>query len=176
MHVAAILGPGNLAKPLAAFQHKANAQWTSLIEQADVIVVLGGDGTIHRNLTTFVELGVPVLILPCGSGNDFARALGLRTVRDSLLAWEKFLAGANNVQSIDLGVIQPIFSQTAADTSSHYFCGVAGVGLDATITRRANTLPRWIRSRGGYGLSAPGVVLNYVIVWLRSGVRASGCG
>ena len=37
-----------------------------------------------------VKLGLPVLVVPAGSGNDFARALGLRRVRDSLAAWRRF--------------------------------------------------------------------------------------
>ena len=90
MHVAAILGPGNFSKPLAAFQSNADAEWTSLIEQADVVVIFGGDGTIHRHLSILVELDVPVLVVPSGSGNDFARALGLYSTRDSFSAWQKF--------------------------------------------------------------------------------------
>ena len=160
MHLAAIRGPGNSAKPLGVFVREARAEWTSTIEQADAIVVFGGDGTIHRHLRALIELDVPVLVVPSGSGNDFARALGLRHVRDSLLAWHKFKAGEGNVRTIDLGVIHkterlgPIPLGKAA-SNQHFFCSVAGVGLDAKVTRRANSLPRWIRAHGGYGLSAP---------------------
>ncbi|HZQ18022.1 MAG TPA: diacylglycerol kinase family protein [Terriglobales bacterium] len=178
MHIAAILGPGNLAKPLAAFQREANADWTSLIEQADVIVIFGGDGTIHHQLKTLVELDVPVLIVPCGGGNDFARALGLRSFRDSISAWNKFNVGSKNVRSIDLGVIHqatklgPVRvdspgAYNSLNNGCHYFCCVAGVGLDAEITRRANTLPRWIRARGGYGMTAPREFIRFVPVPMR---------
>jgi diacylglycerol kinase (ATP) len=34
----------------------------------------------------------------------------------------------------------------------HYFCSVAGIGLDAEVSRRANALPRWLRGHGGYAL------------------------
>lgn len=160
MHAAAILGPGNVAKPLAAFQRAAYTQWTSLIEQADAVVIFGGDGTIHHNLRTLVDLGVPLMIVPCGSGNDFARALGLQSPRDSLSAWQRFASGGGNVRTIDLGVIQPLPKSDSAlvepmNDQARYFCCAAGVGLDAEITRRANALPKWIRAHGGYGLSAP---------------------
>src|SRR5579864_7420494 len=105
MRAAAILGPGNVAKSMLAFQSATNVEWTSLIEQADVVVIFGGDGTIHRHLSTLVELDVPVLIVPCGSGNDFARALNIRNVRDSVKAWHKFAAGEKKARAIDLGVI-----------------------------------------------------------------------
>jgi diacylglycerol kinase (ATP) len=164
MHAAAILGPGNVAKPLAAFQRAASTQWTSLIEQADAIVIFGGDGTIHHNLRTLVELGVPLMVVPCGSGNDFARALGLQTPRDSLSAWQKFATGAGNIRTIDLGVVQSVVghgANTDESVAQRYFCCAAGVGLDAQITRRANALPRWIRGHGGYGLSAPRELLRF---------------
>jgi diacylglycerol kinase (ATP) len=166
MRAAAILGPGNVAKPLAEFQRAAYTQWTSLIEQADAIVICGGDGTIHHHLRTLVELGVPLMVVPCGSGNDFARALGLQTPRDSLSAWQKFASGAGNVRTIDLGVIQGVVGDGADINESdavvqRYFCCAAGVGLDAEITRRANALPRWIRGHGGYGLSAPREFLRF---------------
>lgn len=42
---------------------------------------------------------------------------------------------------------------TAAPDRTHYFCGVAGCGLDAAIARRANQMPRWLRGHGGYALA-----------------------
>ena len=78
----------------------------------DVILLFGGDGTIHRHLGPLVKLGLPVLIVPAGSGNDFARALGLRRVRDSLAAWQKFCGGAGNIRAIDLGLITPLEAES----------------------------------------------------------------
>src|SRR5439155_4573286 len=108
MRAAAILGPGNLARRVAMFQRAAGVQWTSLIEQADVIVIFGGDGTIHRHLSTLVDLGTPVLLAPCGSGNDFARALGLRSLHDSIVACRRYEAGGKNARTIDLGIIREV--------------------------------------------------------------------
>jgi diacylglycerol kinase (ATP) len=170
MRASVILGPGNVSKPLAAFQRAAHAQWTSLIEQADAVVIFGGDGTIHRNLPTLVDLGVPLMVVPCGSGNDFARCLGLQDPDESLAAWQKFASGAGNVRTIDLGVIQsvPSTGDTSAETGKanvddqpHYFCCSGSVGLDVEIVRRANKLPSWVRARGGYGLSAPGEFFRF---------------
>jgi diacylglycerol kinase (ATP) len=171
MNAAVILGPGNVSKALAAFQRAAHAQWTSLIEQADAVVIFGGDGTIHRNLPMLVNLGVPLMVVPCGSGNDFARSLGLKHPDDSLSAWQKFASGAGNVRSIDLGMIQsvPADGDAPAETGTtnmddrphYYFCCSGSVGLDVEIVRRANKLPSWVRARGGYGLSAPGEFFRF---------------
>jgi diacylglycerol kinase (ATP) len=44
---------------------------------------------------------------------------------------------------------------------SVYFSCVTGVGLDGEIARRANSLPRWLRSRGGYALSLPAALARF---------------
>jgi diacylglycerol kinase (ATP) len=154
MRVAAILGTGNIARSVANFQRHARVEWTSLVEQADVAVLFGGDGTVHRHLAMLVELEIPLLIVPCGSGNDFARALNLHRMRDAVRAWDKFRETGGNLRTVDLGTMQ--LSGNAPDSGqTKYFSAIAGIGIDSEITRRANALPRWLRSRGGYALSAP---------------------
>ena len=174
MLAAAIFGlgcsPHNL-KPFQDAESHKNA-WRigmpAASDQADAVLLFGGDGTIHRHLSQLVKLGLPVLIVPTGSGNDFARTLGLRSMRDSLAAWRLYCAEKTNIRSIDLGVITPLETASGApspaassapyDTrdsrlGTQYFCSVAGVGLDAEVARRANHLPRWLRGHGGYALA-----------------------
>src|SRR6266496_5024194 len=164
MRAAAIFGPGNVKKEFAEFERVGSASWTPGIpdyaDRPDAVAIFGGDGTIHRRLSTLVDLNVPLLVVPCGSGNDFARALGLRRVRDSLAAWKHFVARGNNVRAIDLGVIRRMAGEASAP-HEHYFCCVAGVGLDSEIARRANDLPKWLRAHGGYALSAPREFLRF---------------
>jgi diacylglycerol kinase (ATP) len=161
MYAAAILGPGNFRNNVRKFQQLAGIEWVPSLEQADVAVLFGGDGTVHRHLSSLVNQSVPLLVVPCGSGNDFARALRLRTIQDSLEAWQNFVSGRKNVRAIDLGVIR---GTGAAGTPTgeaplphnhQYFCCVAGVGIDSEIARRANRLPKWLRAHGGYALSTP---------------------
>ena len=137
---------------MIAFQRATKVQWTSLIEQADVAVIFGGDGTIHRHLASLVEIEIPVLVVPCGSGNDFARAVGIRNVRDAITVMRDFEANGKS-RAIDLGLIRPAMSGPPSGPRT-YFCCVAGVGLDSAINRRANALPRWLRANGGYALCA----------------------
>ena len=158
MRASTILGLGCSPKDLKPFQTDDSVRWQLGMpadrDEVDVILLFGGDGTIHRHLAHLVRLGLPVLVVPVGSGNDFARALGLRRVRDSSVAWKSFCRGGNNLREIDLGVISDERKAGEAPAPhKHYFCCVAGVGLDSEVARRANSLPRWLRGNGGYLLS-----------------------
>jgi len=175
MRAAAILGLGCSQKDLKLFQTDANINWRmgmpAAADQADLIVLFGGDGTIHRHLSQLVKLGLPVLVVPAGSGNDFARALGLNRVRDSLAAWRRYCGGQDNLRTIDLGVITPLEAADALPPNEparnsalgarHYFSSVAGVGLDGEVARRANALPRWLRGHGGYALTLVPTIFRF---------------
>jgi YegS/Rv2252/BmrU family lipid kinase len=115
------------------------------------VLIFGGDGTVHRYLPELHKLKLPVLVVPSGSGNDFAKAMGLRNEEIALEAWRHFCAGRGNVRAIDLGVIQPRNQETEEEG---LFCCVAGVGMDAEANARANRLPPWLKGRGGYVLAA----------------------
>jgi diacylglycerol kinase family enzyme len=112
MRAAAILGPGSSTRDLKPFQSDSQVEWLVGLpaerEGLNAILVFGGDGTVHRHLGALVRLGLPVLVVPAGSGNDFARALSLFEVRDSLEAWRRFVAGGNNARVVDLGMITPL--------------------------------------------------------------------
>jgi diacylglycerol kinase (ATP) len=175
MRAAAILGLGCSQEDLKLFQTDANLDWCigmpASADQADLILLFGGDGTIHRHLSQLVKLGLPVLVVPAGSGNDFARALGLNRIRDSLAAWRRYCGGQDNLRTIDLGVITPLEAAEALPPNQaarnsalgirHYFCSVAGVGLDGEVARRANELPRWLRGHGGYALTLAPTIFRF---------------
>jgi len=170
MRAAAILGLGCSVKNLKPFQSDETCQidWRiglpSASDAADAILLFGGDGTIHRHLGQLIKLNLPVLIVPAGSGNDFARALGFRGVKDSLAAWRRFRKNQNDVRTIDLGVIAPLQnggSPAEHVPGPHYFCTIAGIGLDAEVARRANRLPRWLRGNGGYALTLAPTIFRF---------------
>ncbi|MBZ5572166.1 MAG: diacylglycerol kinase family lipid kinase [Acidobacteriia bacterium] len=184
MRAAVIFGLGSYEKDLKPFQEDSRDTWLiglpASASEADAILIFGGDGTVHRHLAQLVKLQLPVLVVPCGSGNDFARALGLRKTNDSLAAWKKFASEGSNVRTIDLGIIKPQRlkpselggSDRSAEAlrhpipspspTQHYFCCVGGVGLDGEVARRANQLPRWLRGHGGYVVSLPPALFRFV--------------
>lgn len=167
MRAAVIFGLGTSPANLDPFRTGSATEWIEGVpafsHEADAILIFGGDGTIHRHLAALVRLGLPVLVVPAGSGNDFARALNLQSIRDSLRAWRSFESGKVQAREIDLGVITP----AATPDRTHYFCCVAGCGLDADAARRANQMPRWLRGHGGYALALLPVLLKFPAFSLR---------
>ncbi len=164
MRAAAILGLGCSPKNLKPFQTEKDVDWRIGLpgarNEADVVLLFGGDGTVHRHLGHLVRLNLPVLIVPSGSGNDFARALGFRRVRESLVAWQKFRSTGDNCRKIDLGIVTPLAAgdsstgeSAQAGLAGRHFACVAGIGLDAEVARWANRIPRWLRGHGGYALT-----------------------
>jgi diacylglycerol kinase family enzyme len=170
MRAAAIFGLSTSEKDLKPFQKESDATWLiglpASSSDADALLIFGGDGTVHRHLAQLVKLQLPVLVVPCGSGNDFARALNLRNIRDALAAWQQFVTGRGSVRQVDLGVITSPDADGAPaqhDPSSRssgnhkletrsYFCCIGGVGLDVEVARLANQLPSALRRRGGYAV------------------------
>ena len=154
MRAAVIFGLGTSPADLKPFQGGSPTEWLEGLpassSDADAILIFGGDGTIHRHLPALVRLQLPVLVVPAGSGNDFARALQV-CVRCATRCrrWRDFESGKIQARAIDLGVIVP----SAAPEHTHYFCCIAGCGLDSAATRRANQMPRWLRGHGGYALA-----------------------
>lgn len=151
MRAAAVLGPG--IKPSALEPFRLPGVDLQIFspgkeQNLDALLVFGGDGTLHHQLPLLAERRIPLLIVPTGSGNDFARGLGICSTDDALGLWRRFVVGEATIRQLDLGVIH------GAGSPEKYFCNVASLGLDAAANRLANRFPRWLRAHGGYLLAA----------------------
>ncbi|MFS0912770.1 YegS/Rv2252/BmrU family lipid kinase [Microbacterium sp. 179-I 3D2 NHS] len=104
----------------------------ALHEHPDVLVIVGGDGTLSTILDPVCAAGAPIALVAAGTGNDLARALGLPR-RDAAAAAELALTGAARV--IDVGEVR-----TRDRTAG--FLTVAALGFDARVSDRTNRL-RW---------------------------------
>jgi diacylglycerol kinase (ATP) len=89
----------------------------------DLLVGCGGDGTVHHLLAPVVGSSVTLGIIPLGSGNDWARGLGIP--RDYGAACDVLVRG--RARSLDV-----------ARLGDRFFASVASVGLSADVNRLAN--------------------------------------
>ncbi|MFT4263313.1 MAG: YegS/Rv2252/BmrU family lipid kinase [Nocardioides sp.] len=102
----------------------------ALADGVDGVVVLGGDGIIHLAVQELAGTGVPLGIVPLGTGNDSARALGI-PLGDVTTATDVVIAGHR--RRIDL-----------ARAGDRWFLTILATGFDAVAAARgsAMTWPR----------------------------------
>ena len=103
---------------------------------ARLLVVVGGDGSVHETVNGLVGGGaaneVELAVLPRGTGKDFARSL--RIPRDLTAAID--VAKDGRVRPIDVGVAHYVARDGSAGQT--YFANFAGAGISGAIARRAN--------------------------------------
>ncbi len=109
----------------------------------DAFVVVGGDGVIRLALQALAHSGIPLGIIPAGTGNDHAREYGIPT-RDPAAAVEVIAAG--HIETVDLGRVR------GADGSDTWFGTIAATGFDSLVSDRVNRM-RWPHGRMRYNLA-----------------------
>lgn len=93
-------------------------EWSGRV---DALILGGGDGTLSSAIRPAIDSGLPVGILPLGTGNDLARSLGIPI--DPLAA--AAVIGDGHVQRIDLGRV-----------NDRLFFNAASIGVGVGVTRR----------------------------------------
>ncbi|WP_280267900.1 YegS/Rv2252/BmrU family lipid kinase [Nocardia wallacei] len=104
----------------------------------NAVVCAGGDGLVCLTLQAIAESGVPLGLVPGGTGNDLARELGIPD-DDAVAAADIVLDG--RTRSIDLGTVES-GTVTAEYGGPLRFATVTGTGFDARVTLRANRMRR----------------------------------
>lgn len=124
------------------------AESSSLLRTAievgvDGVVVAGGDGTVNLAIQEVAGTGIPLGIVPVGTGNDFAATLGLREL-DAVAAADAIAGGVT--RRVDLARVTP------DDGSTVFFGSVLASGFDSKVNDRANAM-RWPRGGSRYNLA-----------------------
>ena len=89
-------------------------------EQIDAVAVAGGDGTLSPLIDCLVKRQLPLLVLPAGTANDFARSISMPAEPEELAA----LLTDGSVSAIDVGY-----------ANGKPFLNAASIGMTNTITR-----------------------------------------
>jgi YegS/Rv2252/BmrU family lipid kinase len=90
-------------------------------ERFDVVFAVGGDGTVHELSKRLIGRTPALAILPTGSGNGFARHIGLPADPANALR----ASGRGRIVTVD-----------TAEVNGHPFLGVMGIGFDAVVADR----------------------------------------
>jgi len=120
---------------IAESDRKEDLDW--IIDEAarsgvDVVYAVGGDGTVHEVAWRLIHKPLALGILPTGSGNGFARHIGLpMNLRMSLQACSKM-----RIEEIDTATVNGI-----------PFIGTMGIGFDAWVAEQfASSSVRGLRT------------------------------
>lgn len=95
------------------------------LEGFDIIVVVGGDGTINEIIPAMLFSEKPLGIIPAGSGNDFIKSVGVPNKVNK--AVDMLLRGDTGL--VDVGKI-----------NGTYFANGVGIGFDAAVNRASYTI------------------------------------
>lgn len=93
----------------------------AIADKSDIIVAVGGDGTINEIAGEMINKNVVLGIIPRGSGNGLSRHLGIPLSAKKAVQ----LINTSNISRID-----------TAEINGRKFISIAGVGFDALVAKR----------------------------------------
>ena len=117
--------------------------WLRSLPPGSRVALVGGDGTVNQMLPALLECGHCLAVVPMGSGNDVARALGV-----ARLPWQQCLELARQATArpMDVGWLH-------ANGEQRPFLSSLTVGFDSAVGYRALQGPRWLRGLPRYLLA-----------------------
>ncbi|SFC47751.1 diacylglycerol kinase (ATP) [Nocardioides terrae] len=126
--------------------HSSQLARVAVADGVDGLVVCGGDGMVNIAAQVLAGSSTPLGIVPMGTGNDTARALGL-PLRDPAAAADVIVRGRTRL--IDL-----------ARSGDRYFVTVLAAGFDAAVNEKANTMT-WPKGQLKYSLAIVAVLKEF---------------
>jgi len=132
----------------------------------DVAVVAGGDGTVNEAVNGLVGTETALGVLPIGTGNMWARQLGVATYT---------LANPLRLREAALGLIGGSFRRVDVGKANdkHFLCW-AGIGLDAQVTGEIEPRPRHAKRLGALSYVVAAVLIARDFPGFRSRVTIDG--
>ena len=105
----------------------------------DLLVVVGGDGTLNEVVNGIVGKGVELAVVPAGTGQDFGRTYGLPEKPEEALR----VALDGEARTIDIG-------RATWAGGEHYFVNVGSVGMSGAVAQRANAMSKALGGRATF--------------------------
>ncbi len=136
---------GHVVEPLAADRELAPDVFRRALTHAELLVIAGGDGTLHHALPAIIETAIRFYHYPLGTENLFTREFGMDQRAETLLrAIER-----GRAQKCDAGIC-----------NGRHFSLMVGVGFDAGVVERLAGARTGATSRAEYVRHAVQELLN----------------
>ena len=97
-------------------------------EDFDLIVSVGGDGTLNEVVNGLVNSNKTIVILPFGTGSDFGKTIGIKNLDD-------FLIAVKNGKKIKVDIGNVYFTE---QSFSRYFINILEIGFGAEVMNYVN--------------------------------------
>jgi YegS/Rv2252/BmrU family lipid kinase len=152
--------PGVEIRPTERPGHATELTSQLLREGFDCIVATGGDGTVNEIVNGFFDGDAPVApqaalaVLPLGTGGDFRRCLGIRTLEDAAAAIRRF-----EPTRIDAGRIA--YAGNDGAPRNRYFANVVSFGMGGEVAARARNPLRALGGKTAFFYATMEVFLRY---------------
>lgn len=117
------------------------------VGEFSTIVAVGGDGTVNEVAKGLINKRLGSLaIIPCGTGNDFSRSIGLPM--DPIKSLDIIIKGKHRI--VDIGKI-----------NGNNFLNIASVGFDTEVVINTNIIKKKVKSKTAYILGVLATLFGY---------------
>ena len=113
-------------------------------EAHDLLIVVGGDGTLNEVVNGIAGLDAEIAVLPAGTGQDFGRTHGIPTGFDDAVR----VALEGKPRLVDLGHV--VYRDASGAEASRFFANVGSAGMSGAVARRANSMSKRLGGRATF--------------------------
>ena len=113
-------------------------------DKTDYLIAAGGDGMLNEvvngymNSDEALRKNVILGLLPCGTGNDFARTIGMRNDIEQLAS----LIENDQTQPVDIGEIQ--YKSLMGVTKTRYYINITDIGIGGLVVKTVNESSKFL--------------------------------
>lgn len=112
---------------------------------AELIVAVGGDGTVNEVVNGIIGAGgAELAVIPRGTGRDFVRTYGIPGDLDDAID----IAASGATRAVDVGLVS--YRTWAGTDGRGYFANVASAGISGAIAKRTNESSKALGGRLSY--------------------------
>jgi diacylglycerol kinase (ATP) len=144
--------------------HLSELARSAVDDGAELLVVVGGDGTLNEVVNGIAERDVELAVVPRGTGWDFVRTYGIPRRIDRAVD----VALHGKTLEIDLGRVT--YRAWSGADETRWFANVASVGMSGAVAKRANETTKALGGKISYFWSVIAVFARWQVGEVRVSV------